>query len=181
MKFQFKVNMTDEDYFLFNKFQAIDSPFGKKQIQKIRLVIAATSAVLTLVSLWLNGFTADSFIGLIPFLLIMIILVVTVPKTFAGSIKRQLKLMKKHGKQGYSPESVVEFYDDYFSETTPDNKTEHKYSAVENIFAVEGKYVYIFVNNVMAYIIPRSSFESVGQYNDFLTFMESKCSPVKYC
>ena len=27
-------NMTDEDYFLFNKFQAIDSPFGKKQIQK---------------------------------------------------------------------------------------------------------------------------------------------------
>ncbi len=181
MKFQFKVSMTDEDYFFFNKFQAIDSPFGKKQIMKIRLIIAVACCVCALVSLWSGGFTAESFVGLIPFLLIAVIFIVTVPKSFAGSLKRQLKSMKKNGKQGYSPEAVMEFYDDHFSETTPENKTEQKYTAVENIFAVEGKYVYIFVNNVMAYIIPRSSFESVGQYNDFLTFLEEKCSQVKYC
>ena len=27
---------------------------------------------------------------------------------------------------GYSPESVIEFYEDSFVETTPENKTEHK-------------------------------------------------------
>lgn len=180
MKFSFNVHLTDEDYYEFNKFQVIDSPFGKKQILKIRVIIAVAVAVFAFVSLLTGGFNKESVIGLIPFLLVGIIFIVTTPKTFANSLKRQLKSMKKHGKQGYSPESVIEFYDDRLVEITSENKTEHKYTAVENVFVVGGRFVYIFVNNIMAYIVPCSAFESTAQYKDFLVFLESKCTDVKY-
>ena len=67
----------------------------------------------------------------------------------------------------YSPSSVIEFYEDVFIETTPDNKTEQKYSAIERISVVDNKVVYIHVNNIMSYILPFSCFESKEQYNEF--------------
>ena len=42
---------------------------------------------------------------------------------------------------GYSPSAVIEFYEDVFIETTPDNKTERKYSAIERISIVDNKVV----------------------------------------
>ena len=94
------------------------------------------------------------------------------------SLKRQIKSLKKSGKMGYSPESVAEFYDDCFVETTPDNKVEHKYSAVERISIVDNKVVYVHINNVMAYILPFSCFKSEEQYGNFLTFIKTKCANI---
>ena len=79
---------------------------------------------------------------------------------------------------GYSPESIMEFYEDRLVETTSDNKTELKYSAVERISIVDHKMIYIHVNNVMSYILPISSFESREQYDRFLGFIRTKCANI---
>ena len=79
---------------------------------------------------------------------------------------------------GYSPASDMEFYDECFIETTPENKCEQKYSAIERISVITDKVIYIHVNNVMSYILPFSSFESGEQWNDFLSFIKTKCANI---
>lgn len=180
MKFRLNISITFDDYCKFNEFQALRHPFGKKQILKNRIVTVTALCGLAFLSIMVEGFTAEAFLTRIPLFVAVGVFAFFIPKIIMLMLRQQLKSMKKQGKLGYSPEAVMEFYDDYFVETTPDNKTEQKYTSVENVFAVDGKYVYIFINNLMAYIIPRSSFESVGQYNDFLSFLEARCGQVNY-
>lgn len=51
-------------------------------------------------------------------------------------------MMKKSGKPAYSPTSVIEFDEDSFTETTPENKIEQKYSSVERISIIKDRFVY---------------------------------------
>ncbi|MBR4845922.1 MAG: hypothetical protein IKU98_05835, partial [Bacteroidaceae bacterium] len=81
-------------------------------------------------------------------------------------------------KMGYSPLSVIEFYEDVFIETTPENKTEQKYTAIERVSVVDNKVVYIHVNNIMSYILPVSRFESKKQYDEVFEFINTKCSTI---
>ncbi len=74
----------------------------------------------------------------------------------------------------FSQSSVIEFYDNLFCEKTPDNKTENNYSSIEQIYIVENTVIYIYVNNIMAYIIPKKSFESESQYESFIEFLKKK-------
>lgn len=57
-------------------------------------------------------------------------------------------------------------------------KTENKYSAVERVSVTDG-YIYIHINGLMAYILPKPSFSSDGQYEEFLSFITSKCGNVE--
>ena len=75
-------------------------------------------------------------------------------------------------------EDVKELGPGEIVEITPDNKTETNYSAVERISIVDNKMIYIHVNNVMAYILPISCFESTEQYNSFMDFIKTKCSDI---
>ena len=94
------------------------------------------------------------------------------------TLKASIKSLRKKGKMGYSPTSVVEFLNETFIETTPENKTEQKYSSIERISLVDNKMIYIHVNNVMAYIIPVSCFESAEQYQSFLDFIKTKSTNI---
>ena len=65
--------------------------------------------------------------------IVLLIAQIFLTRFFSWSLKGQIKTLKKSGKMGYSPESVIEFFEESFVETTSENKTEHKYSAVERI------------------------------------------------
>ncbi len=82
-------------------------------------------------------------------------------------------LTKIKGKLPYSENSVLEFYDDVFIEITDDNKSEMKYSAIENVFVNE-KMVVLFINSIQAYIVPTRSFESIEQKNSLVRFIGEK-------
>ena len=75
---------------------------------------------------------------------------------------------------GYSPISTIEFFEESFIETTPDNKTETKYSSVERVIIVGNKVIYIHVSNVMAYIIPTACIQSQEEYESFVAFLQEK-------
>jgi len=175
VKFSFNVNLSDSDYFEYNKFWLIRSPYGKKQITLIRVLVSLITAVLFFISLFGGGFTLDALMGTIPLLIFLLLFQVFLNTFVALLIKLQMKLLKKKGKMGYSPSSVIEFYEDCFVETTPENKTEQKYSAVERI-SIVGNKMYIHVNNVMCYILPFTCFETKGNFEDFLSFIKTKCN-----
>ncbi len=178
MKFRFDVNLNDNDYLDFNRFWMIKSPYGKKQLRSFRIILSVLYCLLVFLLLYNSGFTAESFIGSVPVVIILVLSVVFWPKCLSWSLKLQIKSMKKSGKMGYSPVAVMEFYEDNFVETTPENKTEQKYSAVEQISIVDNRIIYIHTNTVMAYLLPLSCFETEAQYQDFLSFIKTKCEKV---
>ncbi|MBR7122530.1 MAG: YcxB family protein [Oscillospiraceae bacterium] len=178
MKFQFNVKFNDQDYLDYNTFWMIRSPYGKKQIKTFRITISVLFVIFISISLFSGGFSLESILGVIPMLIILSFAQIFLTRFFSWSLKGQIKTLKKSGKMGYSPESIIEFYEDSFVETTPENKTEHKYSAIERISVVDNKMIYIHVNNVMSYMLPLSSFESKEQYDSFFEFIKTKCANI---
>lgn len=179
MKYRFNVIMTDEDYLDFNKFQLIRSSYGKKQLRNLRISLTVLFGASILVSLIIGDFSAEYILtAVIPLLILYIIMQAACKSFLAWSLKGQLKMMKKSGKPCYSPDSVMEFYEDCFTEITPDNKTEQRYSAIERISFVDDKVIYIHINNLLAYVLPLNCFESKEQYESFSEFIKSKCGEV---
>lgn len=180
MGFRFNVNLSEQDYLDFNVFWMTRSQYGKKQISNFRIMIAVIIGIFIFISLFGGGFTADSFIGIIPLLIVLLLFQLFWPKILAWSLKHHINDLKKSGKMGYSPSSVIEFYEDSFTETTTDNKTEQKYSAIERISVVDSNVIYIHINNLMAYIVPMACFESKEQYEMFLDFIKTKCNVIDF-
>ena len=178
MNFQFNIKINDQDYLDYNIFWMLRSHYGKKQIKSFRSIITVICVLAVLISLLSGGFSLDSALGCIPVLIIWILIQIFFTKFFVWALKSQIKTLRKSGKMGYSPEAVMEFNEENFIETTPENKTEQKYLAIERISIVENKTVYIHTNNVMAYIIPISCFESKEQYDEFIAFLKTKCKNI---
>lgn len=180
MRFKFYINITEEDYLDFNKFQTIKSPYAKKQIAKLRIGLLAVMLALVILHVTSYGFTVETFVGLAPLLVLLLLPIIFAPAGMTLTLKASIKTLKKQGKMAYSPSSVMEFYDDIFIETTPTDKTEQKYSSVERVSVVDDKMIYIHINNIAAYMLPLASFESKEQYEEFLVFMKTKCSDVAF-
>lgn len=176
MKFQFNVSISDDDYLDYNKFWMMRSHYGKKQVTTIRILIAVFFALYILILLCGEGFTFDSFIGVIPMMILLILAELLFMPLYVVFLKWLLKGVKKKGKMAYSSSAVIEFYEDGFVEITEVNKTEQKYSVVERISVVDNKMIYIHVNNVMAYMLPFSSFRSEEERNSFFEFIKTKCT-----
>ena len=171
MNFRFNVSISDKDYFDYNTFWMIRSPYGKKQMRMFRIVLTVLVGVFVFALLFGGGFSIESFIGIIPMAILLLLFQLFLPRFFSWSLKGQMRFLKKSGKMGYSPSSVLEFYEDRFIETTEEKRTEQKYSAVERISIVDNKMIYIHVNNIMSYMLPLSCFESKEQYDCFFDFI----------
>lgn len=178
MKFQFNVSVNDQDYLEYNTFCMSRAPYGKKQFKNFRVSLTVIFAIAFLVTLFNGGISLESALGTIPLIVIFALFQIFFEKIFAWSLKAQIKNLKKHGKAAYSMESVMEFYEDYFIEITPENKSEVKYSAIERVSVVDNKMIYFHFNNILSYMLPLASFESKEQYENFLEFIKTKCEKV---
>ena len=178
MSFKFHINLNDKDYLDYNIFWMTKSPYGKKQMMDFRVLIAILFSAISFFSLFGGGFSADAWLGIIPYALVLILFELLLNPFFAWILKGNIKSLKSKGKMGYSPVSEMEFYDESFIEITPDNKSEQKYSAVERVSVIADKVIYIHTNNVMSYILPLCCFKSKEQYKDFLDFITTKCSNI---
>ena len=174
MSFHFDVRLTEQDYLDYNIFWALKSPYGKKQTNQIRWLFAI-ACVLMLAVTWLgDGTLTDKIIETVGFLIVFILLELLFNKFYGWLLKGHIKSLKKTGKMGYSPISTIEFFEESLIETTPDNKTEIKYSSVERVIIVGNKVIYIHVSNVMAYIIPTACIQSQEDYESFVAFLQEK-------
>ena len=175
MKFKFNVNITQEDYIEFNKIVMSETPAGKKSSKISNLIFIAVCGILILFTLITSGFSGESFIVAGVLIISFLLVHLTLNKTITNlAVKGTVKsLTKIKGKLPYSEHSVLEFYDDVFVEITDDNKTETKYSAIENIFVNENLVV-LFINSMQAYIVPTRSFESNEQKNSLVAFLNGK-------
>ena len=175
MKFKFNVNITQEDYIEFNKIAMTQTPAGKKSNKISNLIYIAVCVILVLFTLVNSNFSGEGFIVTGVLIIAFLLVYLTLNKVINNlAIKATVKsLTKIKGKMPYSENSVLEFYDDVFVEITDDNKSEVKYSAIENVF-VDEKFVILFINSMQAYIVPTRSFESETQKNSLVQFVNEK-------
>ena len=180
MKYSFEVKLGEQDYYEFNKFWMLRSHYGKKSVRSMRVMLAVVTLAFALFSLYTVDFTAEGFLTLIPYGILMLLGQLVLNPFFALVLKGNLKRMRKSGKMPYSAVSQLSFFEDHFEESAEEGKTEHPYTALERISAVEGKMLYLHLNNVQAYLVPYSVFENHAQYVEFLSFLVQKCSLIDH-
>ena len=179
MRFQFAIQLTDEEYFAINKFLMLQSRNGKKKMLIFRISLAVALCAIAFLSLLGGGFTAAAWRGIIPYFILLALFQAGIRPFFLWIIKGNIRSLGKQGKMPYSPTSDMTFGEESFTETTPDNKTEVKYTAIDNVSAIPDQAIYIHINSLLHYIIPVSVFASRQEYEDFLSFLETKCEKVE--
>jgi hypothetical protein len=177
MDFRFEVNLTDNDYFEFNEFVMFKSHYGKKRMLGYKIAFVVITLVPALLMLIQNHFSLGGFISVLPLIIACVVIELLFPRVLRRSIKANIKSFKKNGKVPYTPNSVLEFFDQTIVETTDIERIERKYEAIERV-SITDKVIYIHVNNLQAYILPIFSFASNRQYRDFLEFINQKCPNV---
>ena len=175
MLFELKINLTDEDYFEFNKFWTLRSHYGKSQMLKFRLMIAAMFALAILVFGMGDGLSSFTLVYAVPVLIALVLFQLLFNKIMESSLKSHIKSLKKKGKMGYSPESTMQFGESTLTEITPTVRAEQAYSAIERISIVGDGAIYLHINNVGAYIVPASAFDSAQSRAAFIEFIKTKC------
>lgn len=180
MLYSYNVCLTEKDYCEFNEFLQIKSFYGKKVMTFLRITFAIIIGLGMVVSLFYDGFTDELVANIIADCLLIVFFELLLIPFMKLSIKIYIRIVKKVGKMAFSPSSVMEFYEDYFCETMPENKTEHKYSAIERISIIDGKIIYIHINHAMCYLLPYNVFESQNQYKQFVDFLKAKCDNIDW-
>ena len=175
MKYQFQISLTEDDYLQFNKFHLFRSPYGRRKFYRGATVAGVIFLVIAFLPALVKGFTMRTVAEAIPVLLFALLLLCYKPYLMLF-LKAHIKRQKKNGKVSFSPKATMEFYEDHLVETTEENRTEQKYIAVERISVVENRYIYLYTNSIMAYILPFACFESKEQYQEFLEFLKTNVS-----
>lgn len=181
MRFSFNVQLTDEDYLLFNEFALKNSGMSKKAdtVTKILVssifILAGVNLVLT------NGANPVSAVGVI-LLFIMGLIFLLFSKKFAALYTKKFTriLIKGKAKKPYTPDSVIEFYDDFFKEICPDNKSEINYTAIDKISVIMNRYVLIFIDSMRGYVIPFACFKDEAEERDFLAFLGTLTPSIEF-
>lgn len=173
--FQFNINLTDEDYFEYNKYITFHTPAGKKQMRKMRILIAVLSLLIGVSVLLRNPIDTVRIIAAAVIAAAFCAIFQAVWKPLmALSIKTQLKRMKKNGKLPYYACAELTFDDDAIRQTTETSRSEEQYRSVERICRVPGKVIYIFIDSARAYLLPAASFASQEEVDAFISFLEAK-------
>lgn len=178
MNFKFNINLSEKDYLNMNVFWSFKSPYGKKAIIKMRIWIAAICIVGAFFSALREKLLLWSIVAMIPYLLVLVLFQFLLKPVWTVVLKLNIRSMKNEGKLPFSTSSEIEFLDEIFVETTADNRSEIRYTAVERVSVLSHKVIYIHINNLSGYALPYSCFESKKQYDDFIDFIESKCAIV---
>lgn len=177
MPFKFDISLTEKDYYEFNDFHLFRSPYGKNIFLTCRTVVGLLPILVACLKL-LKGFSIDYIIDIIPHILLAAVVFFAFKPLMRAFVKLNYKQQKKAGKLPFSSQSVLEFYEDHFTEITDHNKTENQYSVIESVYIVDEKIIYIFINSVSAHLLPVSSFENKEQYDAFLKFLEEKAGAI---
>ncbi len=180
MLFTFNVELTEKDHYEFCEFMHIRSFYGKRFIRFYRIVFSVVVVLGIIVLFLLCGFTKQTINEAKIYCEALILFQIIFIPIMKIILKSQMKRIKKLGKLPYSPFSVMEFFENCFIETLPEEKIERSYSTIERISIVEEKMIYIHLNSSMANLIPIRVFENPMQKEKFIQFLKTKCCNIDW-
>lgn len=179
---EFKFTLSENDYIELITYQNLNDPLRKQLAAFTRFfpsTIFSLMFVLSLIRCLLENFMQPGSIVASAFFFIFAVGWFLAYKPFVTiSVKWQIESMKRYGKLPFIKDNLIRFDEDVFVHTTPETESKAKYTIIERIGKGDSA-VYIYVNQLNAYIIPLSVFESEQQLNDFWVFIHSKQNNAK--
>ena len=164
MKFKFDIKINEEDFYKFNEFVILRSPYGKKSMRALRLAIVIMLGLFSGMSFLMNGVTKGTLIGLGATAVLVLVFQIALNPLMKRTLRKQINNMNSAGKSAYCSSSVMEVYDDHFIDNQEDGEHKVRFTSVERVSIIKNKFVYIHVNSATGYIIKRDAFESDEQF-----------------
>ncbi len=185
MNFKFVVNITERDYIDFNIFHATRSKYGRKMYLITELFVLFAIIILPNVIYFLDAdYSFPLVFHIIRVLIVDFIFLFLIfkffKKLYGWTIKLNINVLKKAGKMSFDPTSSFEFYDDIFTESTPETKCEYRYSILDSISIVGTSVIYLHTSNLGGYIIPFTVFDSKEHFDSFVHFLHTKCNKINF-
>ncbi len=172
MIYKFDVFLDDKDYYEYNKFHLLHSPYGKRYRKLISIMFAVFAFIVALMLAIVESVIV-ALISAVPMLLLGAVMVLVFPYLVLLILKIQISLTKNSPNKRYLPKSTIEFAEESFTELTEIGSTETKYFVIERISVTE-QAIYMHMNSVTAYILPTSLFESDETLDEFIDFLKTK-------
>ena len=176
--FEFKVNLNDDDYLLFNQYHLLNSPTGKKSLMTFRFIVPFIFFMFVIIFCIAEADFLLILIEAIMMAILSILWIIFSKKILQKSMKKRINKMKKEGRLPYSNEAILKFDDESIHEITPNTESKTNYSLIEKV-AVTEKAVYIYFSSVQAYILPVTTFSEEMEKQKFLEFINSKVDHLK--
>ncbi len=172
--FEFKYAISDADYIEFNIYHLLNSSVSRGYSRFLRWSVPLISAMMLVPFL---SVTNDAGLSLLILLLTVMsaVWVISYKKIMSSSVKLYIERIKKTGKPPYGSDIILKFTDEYIILITEDEETKTRYKKIEKI-VIANNAVYVYVNVLAAYIIPRRAFTGPAQQHEFLYFLENKAN-----
>lgn len=180
MLFRLNINLTDEDYFQYNRFHALETPQGKQSIKKAHTIFVLTIVVLSAMILSLQGWTLSSKLYCLAIGVWVIIYFATYKNTLDKNLRKQINRLKETGKLPFDPRSILEFHEDRLVEITDDTHTERRYVSIERVYVYKDSYIFLYKSSMGAYVLPLPQVRAQVNQEDFIRFLSQKCNTVEY-
>lgn len=168
-------SLTDEDYIAFNRFVYCNRPAGRKNLFRLRILIAA-AFVLFALSEFLSG---NLIVGLVLIALIPVWIILIKP-FYLFLLGKSILRMKKNGKLPYSSEGVITFDDSGIKDVSfGRGEALYYYSSVERVYLAPG-YIYLFLSSASGVIVPVRLFNAPSDADLFTEYLKTKIPPDRF-
>ncbi len=171
--FEFKVDLTPEEYLQFNLYHAKYSKAGRPVYNLMKflfpLVLIVALAIFSVSDFNLISAIIEIVLGAI----ICTAWFLLYDKFITFNVKNSVKAMQKTGKLPYSESSMLTFDQTSITDVSKDTSMKVAYSAIEQVCADEAAY-YFYMNSVQAFILPFRVFENLEQKLEFENFIKEK-------
>ena len=180
MLFQLNIHLSEDDYLSYNTFHALESAYGKKMLNKSRIILILVTVIPAALVIQLKGLTKFSVIYAALSLLFLSLYMIFREKGIVHNIKSNIKHLKQAGKLPFDPISTIEFYEDKMVEITALERSEHSYLMIERVCVVQDRYLFLYRSSLSAYILPIEQVKAQVNQADFIAFLSKKCTVVEY-
>ncbi|MBQ7847445.1 MAG: YcxB family protein [Clostridia bacterium] len=171
------VQLSEDDYVHFNSYHLKNHPAGKK-VFAVQLVVMPIVCVLALILVWV--LSEDLFLLTAEIVALSIVCVLW--EIFAK--KRLLKQVRKGYRKAlkkdpsFAAPSVMTFTEDYFVEEGKNETSSLHYAALKHI-GMDEQGVYLYKNDILAYVLPNRCFCSAQDKEEFTEFVKRKAQEQK--
>ena len=177
MLFRLNINLTDEDYFQYNRFHALETPQGKAAIKRSHTIFIVALVVMSAMILLLLGWSLPYCLAIGVW---VIIYFATYKNTLDKNLRKQINRLKETGKLPFDPLSILEFHEDRLVEITDDTHTERRYASIERVCVYKDSYIFLYQSSMGAYVLPLPQVRAQVNQEDFIRFLSQKCNTVEY-
>jgi hypothetical protein len=172
-----KYVLTKEDYIQYNLHHMRESETIKKSLFMQRYIV---SLIFLIVPFVFAKVSEIPFVHwMIVFLIIYLIWMLYYPKYFASLTKKRLQKIINEGKNlSLFGERTISLNEDGIVESSKAGESKTNWSVVERVDET-GKYIFIYVSSVNAYIVPTRAFADLNQKKEFVDMLKQHCSSYK--